>query len=343
MVEKVREVAKGDHAMALPWKNSREQIAIVKSPAIVDRLIYKGSSTLLVAKPKVGKTTLALDICEAVILGRSFFKEEVEATSVLYVSEQGLASFLAELNNSGLLTDAQLQLGSDTHKEQLHFVTIEDFFAFKWRDIVKDCLEHALAVGAVLVVYDTLSRIAHLENENDASEMQAAVEELTPLMKAGISTLIVQHERKGGGDIADAGRGTNALLGSVDTILRLNKTGGKNPATQRKLEMLGRFAFPPESRVIDRATADSRSRYELQGYGEAVTKANTEQTVLNMFDGDCDVEYSQDEILEETEEESSRSTVKRAIKNLVKVGLLTKTGDGKKDSPYKFRLKEAPF
>jgi predicted transcriptional regulator len=47
--------------------------------------------------------------------------------------------------------------------------------------------------------------------------------------------------------------------------------------------------------------------------------------------------------LEETEEESSRSTVKRAIKNLVKVGLLTKTGDGKKDSPYKFRLKEAPF
>ena len=209
---------------SLPWRNSSEQITVEKSPAIIDRLIYQASSTGLVGKIKLGKTTLALDISEAIICGSPFLKEEVIAGSVLYVSEQPLASFMAELQNSGLLghgIPGQLSPHANARNGAFHFVTIEDWFKLSWTEIVEASVEHATKIGACMVIFDTLSRIARVEDENNASEMQSAVDELTPLLKNGISTLCIQHERKSGGDIQDAGRGSSALGGSVDCILRL--------------------------------------------------------------------------------------------------------------------------
>jgi len=327
-------------AVGLPWKNARDEIAIVTSPAVVDRLLYKAAITVLIAKPKVGKTTLCLDICETVLLGQPIFDERVIATSVLYISEQGHASFRAELANSGLLRKKELDLEGDSRKEQFHYVTIEDFFGLSWKEIVKCILEHALKVGAVLVVIDTLSRIAGIEDENSASEVQRVMDALTPLIAGGICVLVVQHERKSGGDISDAGRGSGGLVGGVDMVLRLVKTGGKNP-TQRQLEMIGRFPAPSEPRIIDRATTDSKSRYKLQGLGETVKRASAEQTILDMFEGNGGEEFTQDEVLEELEAVASRSTVKRAINSLVEdKGLLTRAGEGKKDDPFRYRLRE---
>lgn len=328
---------------SLPWRNSSEQIVVAKSPAIIDKLLYKASSTGLIGKPKMGKTTLALDIAEAVIDGKPFLKEETISGSVLYVSEQPLGSFVAELQNSGLLgngTSEQLILGSTERKGQFHFVTIEDWFKFSWTDIVEATVEQAAKLGACLVIFDTLSRIARVEEENSASEMQRAVDEMTPFFQKGISTLCIQHERKAGGDIQDAGRGTNALTGAVDVILRLNRPEGKHPSSYRQLEFIGRFPGPNAPRILDRKTADSASRYELLGNVAAVKSVNSQQTVMELFIDDG-VTLTEAEIVEATS--LDRSAVHRALGKLVEDGLLNKKGEGKRMSPFQFRRKETPF
>jgi AAA domain-containing protein len=160
--------------------------------------------------------TFAPDVAECILYGRSFLKEPVIQGNVLYISEQPLGSFVAEMFNSGLQSSGQLVLGSDAPKGQFEFVTVEDWFKFSWNDIIEATVEHAVKIGACLAVFDTLSRIARVKDENNASEVQAAVDLMTPFLQHGISTLIVQHERKSGGDISDAGRGTGALAGTVD-------------------------------------------------------------------------------------------------------------------------------
>ena len=333
---------------SLPWRNSSEQVTVEKSPTIIDRLIYQASSTGLVAKPKMGKTTLMLDAVEAIIFGTPFLKEEVMAGSVLYVSEQPLGSFVAELFNSGLLVSAptQLQLASNEkpmrreRKGEFHFVTIEDWYKLTWSQIVEATVEHAVRIGACLVVFDTLSRIARVKDENSASEMQAAVDELTPLIQKRISTLVIQHERKSGGTIEDAGRGTNALTGAVDVILRLNRPEGNHPGSYRQLEFIGRFPGPSEPRVLERKTADSTSRYELLGNVAAVKGMTASQKILDLFQEEDDT-FTEADMVNETEQK--RSTVKRAINKLVDAGLLSVSGDGKHGNPLRYSQVKAPF
>jgi AAA domain-containing protein/TOTE conflict system primase-like protein/IclR-like helix-turn-helix domain-containing protein len=323
----------------LPWHNSSDQIVVPKSAAIIDKLIYQGSFTGLIAKPKMGKTTLALDAVEAIIYGKDFLKEPTTPGTVLYVSEQPLSSFAAELRNSGLLEDGQLKLNE--RKGQFHFVTIEDWYKLTWEGIVKATADFAKGIGASLVIFDTLSRIARVKEENSASEMQAAVDKLAPFLEAGIAALCVQHERKSGGDIQDAGRGTNALTGAVDVVLRLNRpTGSGSAPTYRQLEFVGRFPGPSAPRILNRATADSASRYELLGNMAAVKNVTAQQSILDLFE-ESETAMTEAEIIETIA--LSRSTAMRAIKKLVEDSLLEQTGEGNKTSPFQYARTKPPF
>lgn len=323
----------------LPWQNSRHAVTITKSPAIIENMLYAAATHALIGKVKLGKTTLCLDAAECIIYGRSFLKEEVVSGSVLYVSEQPLGSFVAELNNSGLVESGQMVLGSPPALGQFEYVCIEHWFKLPWTDIVEAALEQALKIGAKLIIFDTLSRIARIENENDASEVQQAIDVLTPFLEHGIATLFVSHERKSGGDISDAGRGSSAIVGSVDVILRLTKPTGKHPDSYRQLDFIGRFPGPGP-KVLERKTADSSSRYTVLGNMAAVQGMNAQQSVMDTLKN-ADEEYTLSQIVEETE--GKRSTTQRAVEKLVEAGLVLKSGDGSKGTPFKYRLKGMPF
>jgi hypothetical protein len=187
------------------------------------------------------------------------------------------------------------------------------------------------------VVFDTFSRIARVENENDASEMQGAADQLNILLKAGIGDLLFQHERKAGGDIFDAGRGTNALAGVVDVMLRLQAVGGKQP-NHRRLEAIGRLPLPAEPFVIGRRTADAGSRYEYLGDSAAIKRADTEQTLLDLWHDEPDKWLTEAQII--AQEGGTRSTVKRALDKLCEATLVERRGDGKRDSPFEYRARK---
>jgi hypothetical protein len=324
----------------LPWCNSRAAVTSIKSPAIIDHMIYAAALTGLIGRVKLGKTTLALDACECIVMGRSFLKEPVMSGSVLYVSEQPLGSFVAELNNSGLVETGQIVLGSPPPLGEFEYVCIEHWFKYTWKEIVEATLARAVEIGAKLVCFDTLSRIARVENENDASETQRAIDELTPFLQAGIAVLFVAHERKSGGDIQDASRGSSAIVGSVDVILRLVKPTGNHPESYRQLDFVGRFPAPSAPKVLDRKTADSSSRYELLGNVAAVRGATVARTIYALFE-DPEDEFSLDELVEETG--ANKSTVRRAVLKHLEHGSLVQSGTGKKDSPYRYKIGKTPL
>jgi hypothetical protein len=326
----------------LPWRDSSEQITVAKSPSIIDRLIYSGVSTVLLAKPKVGKTTFLLDACECILYGRSFLKEEVVQGNVLFISEQPLGSFVAEMINSGLQTTGQLATAPDAPKGKFHFITVEDWYGHSWADIVEATVAHAVQIDAKLVCFDTLSRIARVEDENSASQMQAAVDLLVPFYANGIATLISQHERKSGGSIEDSGRGTSALAGSVDVLLRLTRSGGTLPGSYRNLEFLGRFPGPSEPRVLDRKTAGPGSRYEMMGDTPGVKSANAQSIITGLFPADDHAfMFSEEQITAGSN--LDRTSVYRAIEKLVEDGTLVRTGHGVKGDPFLYYRKEPPF
>ena len=329
--EQIKAANKKAARSQLAWHNSAEQVVVPKSPFILDQLIYQASSHGLIAKPKVGKTTFTLDACEAILNSKPFLKCDTTPTGILYVSEQPLNSFAAELTNSGLLAHKPL---FDT---LLWFITIEDWFHVDWPGIVEMSGEQATKCGARLVIFDTLSRIARVENENDASEMQTAVDEMTPLIKAGVATLSIQHERKAGGDIFDAGRGTNALTGAVDALIRLNRPSGAYPATYRQLEYIGRFPGPTDSLILERKTSDAASRYAVVGDPAIAKRLSNEQKILDLWSNEPDSWFREEQIIEMAQ--LVRSTMKRSITNLMKDGLLEIRGKGINKSPHEFRAK----
>ena len=316
-------------ATTLNWHDSSQPVEIVETPFIVEGLIYQRSSTALIAKPKCGKSTLVMDAIEAIIKNTMFLARKVTTTNVLYVTEQLLNSFQTELRNSGLVLCGQVTLSEDS--KRLYYLTIQDWYKYEWKNIVELAAEKAQAVGSGLVVFDTLSRIARVKNENDASEMQAAVDELTPLHVVG-SSISIQHERKAGGDISDAGRGTNAMTGAVDVLLRLNKMGGAGRGNFRMLEFLGRFPGPAAPLALCRETTDEKSRYKLSdGFtAKNMTAQKAIQEVLGMERAPMSVK----DIMDETE--LKRSTVKRALAQLVKDNLVKQTGSGVKDDAFMY-------
>jgi hypothetical protein len=43
---------------------------------------------------------------------------------------------------------------------------------------------------------------------------------------AGLAVLMLRHERKGGGEVGESGRGSSAFAGAVDVILQLKRPEG---------------------------------------------------------------------------------------------------------------------
>jgi hypothetical protein len=106
-------------------------------------------------------------------------------------------------------------------------------------------------------VVDTIGQFAGLtgSSENDAGAALAAVQPLQVAAAHGIAVVIVQHERKSGGDPADAARGSSAIGGAVDIIVSVRRPEGKSKPTVRLLQSVSRYDQTPAELVVE-LTAD---------------------------------------------------------------------------------------
>jgi len=180
--------------------------------------------TLLVGKPKKGKSWMALGMCEAVAAGGACFGDRW--------AEEGDSLYLAlEDNRKRLRKRLKKILDGRAAPERMHLHTEWPRLDEGGAELLDEWLEgHP---EARLVVIDTLARIRKpARTQNIYVEDYTALEQLLPLAhKHGVAIVVVHHLRKmAASDPLDEISSSTGLTAGVDGFLMLRRTpGSKGP------------------------------------------------------------------------------------------------------------------
>lgn len=276
-----------------------------------------------------GKTTFALAMCKAILAGDEFLGEPTQRSSIVYLTEESRPSFRAALERSGIGADSDFHILPWSRMFQ---ILGEEDNSSVWSQTVAAAVKKAKAVGAQLLIVDTFAQFAQLigDKENSAGEI---LEAMLPLQKArdeGLAVLLIRHERKEGGNIGESGRGSSALSGVVDMILRLHRPEGRHPENIRQLDALSRFDGTPRETTI----ALHEGHYRIVGTQDAVAQESAIQNVRSVLP------FQQENAMTLREVErltgSSRTTLQTAISMLKAEGFIARCGTGRRDNPYRF-------
>jgi AAA domain/DnaB-like helicase N terminal domain len=294
-----------------------------KTDWIATGLVAQGAITELGAKVKLGKTTLVLSLIRAVLDGNTFLDQPTRKTSVVYLTEQPRTSFLQAMERANLVdrTDFMVLLHTKTRGRS-------------WPEIVAAAVDECKRAGASLLIIDTLAQFAGLtgDRENNSGD---ALEAMAPLQMAateGIGVIVIRHERKSGGDVGDSGRGSSAFAGVVDIVLSLRKPEGYSPKTRRLLQSLSRFSETPADLLIELVD------------GEYVALGEPAETALKDAKDAIFAIVPENEVdamdLKElvAQAKVSSPTGRRALEELVREGMVSRTGKGKRGDPFLYFL-----
>jgi len=268
---------------------------------VVRPWIAKGSFTLLTGKIKsAGKTTWALHSVRSVLDGKPFMGEPTIQTGVVYLTEQSGATLHEALHGAGLLE----------RNENLRLLRWGRTLGTSWADVVAQAVAECERIGAGLLVTDTVSQFAGLvgDEENSAGKAMEAMRPLQLAAMKGIAVLGIGHERKSGGEVSDAGRGSSAFGGVADLLISLRRPEGNHPETQRKIEALSRFHETPTDLIID-FTIDG---YVKLGDVDAISLAQATVAILRILPSEEAAAMTIDGVLELAG--VKRTTAQRVLK-----------------------------
>jgi AAA domain len=308
-----------------------------------------GGLTKIDGPPKrAGKTTLIVRMIAAAVDGADFLGEPTKRGPVILLTEQGGTSLREALAGAGLLD-----------RDDLHLALYRDVAALAWPDVVADAFAFAAGIGAVLIVVDTLPACARVrgDDENSSGRALAAVEPLqlgADLHRIGV--VLSFHDRKGGGEVGESGRGSSAYAGAVDVIVHLDRPGGNVAPTIRHLQALSRFeATPPELYIeltptgyVVLGDADDVVRMQVAGaLADALpaTEEGAKPIAAVKRKGENGEEATEPGILDALAAggvKAARSTVDEELKRWCEAGYAGRTGEGKRGSPYRYWLIARP-
>ena len=207
-------------------------------------------------------------------------------SAVAYLTEQSPAVFAADAQAAGILGHRDLHVLC-RHKAQ-----------GEWPEIVEGVCAYVREHHIDLVVIDTSDvwMLRPGDDPNDSVVAEAAVRALHPLVAAHVSVLLLRHERKGGGDIADSGRGSSAFAGAVDALMTLRRVSGSGHENRRELECVARAALPdvPAKLVIEL----EGGRYVVKGDARDVERQDTRAKILEYLPTCRDAAITTDELRE---------------------------------------------
>ncbi|MGA7918070.1 MAG: AAA family ATPase [Candidatus Acidiferrales bacterium] len=288
---------------------------------IVPGFVVKGGITELGAKVKAGKTTLIMKLVRAVADGLDFLGKPTSKASTVYLTEQPIVSFRQAMERADLLG-----------RPDFHVLQHCDTRGVPWPEVVAEAVRECKRVGATLLVIDTLPHFAGLkgDSENNSGDALAAMEPLLQAASEGIGIILVRHERKSGGDVADSGRGSSAFAGAVDIVLSLRRPEGNAKKTLRVLHALSRFSETPAELLLELTEAGYVSLGEPS---EAALRVAKESILAITPESELEAADIK-ELIKITG--VPRVTVQRAVKELVEEGRMSIVGEGKRGKPFRY-------
>ena len=217
---------------------------------IVDNIIARKSITLIVASPKKGKTALGLNLGIYINEGIDFLENKVRKTNVVY--------YCNEL--SGKLIQERIKRLDIPCSNTMKFYEGTSYVDFdEFERIIKSDVE----LGYEVFVVDTFSKIKYdrkynANDYNDTYEVMAKYYEL--IEKYGCTFIMMYHTKKDSSikSVSEKVIGSQALSGSVDTIIAINKSSEFD--TEFSLDVTSRLF---ESRVYQVKIHPSKKILEL--------------------------------------------------------------------------------
>jgi putative DNA primase/helicase len=189
---------------------------------LVEDLIVKHSVNMIFGKSGSTKSFLALHMALALSHKREFFDlgSDVDAhVPVIYVALEGKSGMKNRLKGYH-------QWFSEDKPKDFY---ISDFNPVLTQDATVDAFieqTKKLGVKDPLIIIDTYNQATPSMNENDAGQTGAVMKNCQKMVKElGATVLIVHHSNKSeDGDY----RGSSAIHGAMDTMLKVKETTGKD-------------------------------------------------------------------------------------------------------------------
>ena len=188
-------------------------------PCLAEDLLLKVGTSMLTAKPKVGKSTFARQLSVAVAEGRSFFGHETHMGDVLYFVLEG---------PKGAVGHHLKKLGYTGTRRKIHIV--HERMPYKG-DLGLMKLEATLALPRMsdvcLVVIDPIKKLLRLADSDKDDEVSLAIEKVEAVAKKfNVHILFLAHAKKRQtDDTGDSSIGSTGFRGGTDTNMYLMKKG----------------------------------------------------------------------------------------------------------------------
>lgn len=187
-------------------------IQTATTPYWIKGLIPQGGITAVYGTPKSGKSFLCLDLAQTLAFGENWRGLRTKTAKVLYWVGEGHSGFR---NRVVALRNARDGASPDWFKVLSGPVSLTD--PYEAEDFITEIERHAPDV----LFIDTLARAFGAGDENSTKDMSYAVNMAGELVaRTGAALILVHHAGKS----QDAGlRGSTALLGGVDQVLKVTK------------------------------------------------------------------------------------------------------------------------
>jgi AAA domain len=281
---------------------------------LVEEHLTAGGDSLLVAKPKVGKSTLARCLALAVARGDDFLGSKTAQGTVFYLAlEEKRSEVRRHFHAMGARNDDAIRI----------------FCASSPADGLAQLREVIKTEKPVLVIVDPLFRFVRIKDGNDYAAVTNALEPLHALAReTGAHVLAVHHLGKGDRQGGDGVLGSTALFAAVDTLL-LMKRGEK----YRTLSSIQRYGTD-----LEETTLEYDDERRTLSAGMTRTKADEAEA------GKAILEFlaTQPEAVEEGTihevVEGRKAIMVKALRQAVKDEKITRTGSGKRGDTYHYSV-----
>lgn len=278
---------------------------------VVEGMLSVGGVSGVFAKPKVGKSTFARNLCLAVARGEDFLCRK---------TKQGQCIYLAlEEREEDICKDFLAMSANGSESIYIHATSAPA------QGITALC---SLVRGRrpLLVVIDPLFRLARIRDEKAYAETYAALGPLIDVAREVKTHVMFTHHsgKSQKADSVDSPLGSTAIGGAVSTLVVLKRIGDR-----RTVETVQRVGanIPETVMEFDPQTLNlslGGSRFE----GE---REDCQQEILEFLKCE-DIPQTQEQIRSGVSGQTR--VIRAALTALVKAGKVSKTGEGKRGYPF---------
>ena len=269
-------------------------------------ILPAGGLSLLVAKPKVGKTTLAFNLALAVASGRDFLERKTKQSPVIYLALEEKRSEIRKKLKA---------LGETPERISFHFGSAPEKAIQEVHTLIRK-------TKAGFLVVDVLQKLCRVKDLNDYAQVTNTLEPLMATAREENCHILLTHhagkaDRQDGDDIL----GSTALLGGVDTSIHIKKR-----EKRRSFFTIQRYGEDTPETVIELKADGS---LEAVGSRQEVEIEETLPLILVVL---ADGALTEKDIWQRVGK--NHDLVAKALRRLVDRGEVNRTGSGKKGDPY---------